>query len=231
MSIVKKYRAEILKIENPIEGVYTLTLQPLTSGRFRFSPGQFLHIAIDTDYDGFSQWPESRCFSVQTSPAEELLKITYSVKGSFTTQMAKNLKEGDEVWVKLPYGDLFDQPHNKEKTVFVSGGTGITPYLSLFTDAAFSAYTRPVLYAGFRNEELNLYKKEIAKAQTINPGLKANYVYQDRDGILSIEKILEENGTSATYFISGPPAMINTFKQYLLKLDVPQDNILTDDWE
>jgi nitric oxide dioxygenase len=230
MSMVKKYRSEIVKIENPIEGVYTLTLQPET-GKFRFSPGQFLHIAIDKDYDGFSQWPDSRCFSVQTTPAEDQLKITYSVKGSFTTQMAEVLKEGGGVWVKLPYGDLFDQPHNKEKTVFISGGTGITPYLSLFTDKAFIDYQSPVLYAGFRNEGLNLYKDEIGKAQTINPALSVHFIYQDIDGILNIEKIYQENGTKATYFVSGPPQMINTFKNKLMELGVAEQNILTDDWE
>jgi ferredoxin-NADP reductase len=228
--MVKKYRSEIVKIENPIEGVYTLTLQSET-GKFRFSPGQFLHIAIDKDYDGFSQWPDSRCFSVQTSPAEDQLKITYSVKGSFTSQMAEVLKEGEEVWVKLPYGDLFDQPHNKQKTVFISGGTGITPYLSLFTDRAFNNYQSPILYAGFRNQELNLYREEIAKAQTINPALAVRFIYQDINGILNIEKILQENDTEATYFISGPPAMISTFKKYLLDNGVNLQNVLTDDWE
>ncbi len=226
----KKYKSTITSIDNPIEGVYTLTIEPST-GKFRFSPGQFLHIAIDADYDGVSQWPESRCFSVQTSPEEEQLKITYSVRGEFTRRMAVELNVGSQIWVKLPYGDLFEQDHSLEKTVFISGGTGITPFLSLFTDSSFSAYLNPVLYAGFRDETMHVYKPELQRALNINAGLRVNTLFQDKDGILNIEKILNENQHDASYFISGPPVMIKTFKHYLIEQGVPVMNILTDDWE
>ena len=228
--IVKKYKATVVAIENKIEGVYTLTFAS-DKGKFRYSPGQFLHIAIDADYDGASQWPESRCFSVQTSPEEANVKITYAVKGDFTRKMEQQLKVGSEVWLKLPYGELFDQEHNKNNTVFISGGTGITPYLSLFTDASFVNYTSPMLYAGFRDRSFNLYSSELEGASSINANLVIKFVYQDGDGILDINRILNENGNDASYFISGPPVMIKYFKHTLLEKGVQAKNILTDDWE
>ena len=82
-------------------------------GRYKYYPGQFLHLAIDHEYDGSGQWPESRCFSMQSNPDEKTIKITYAVKGRFTKQMEEKLKIGSEVWLKLPYGDLFTQPHKK----------------------------------------------------------------------------------------------------------------------
>lgn len=229
MAIVKKYKATIVDVENKIEGVYTLSFS--SERGFKYSPGQFLHLAIDTDYDGSGQWPESRCFSLQSSPADEYAKITYAVKGEFTRQMEQVIRVGAEVWLKLPYGELFDQEHHKSKTVFISGGTGITPYLSLFTDASFATYNRPVLYSGFRTADFNLYTKELDRAAQINPNLKFCPVYQDVDGILDIERIYNENGSDASYFISGPPVMIKLFKQALLQKGVPALNILTDDWE
>jgi ferredoxin-NADP reductase len=228
--IVKKYKAEVIAIDNQIDGVYTLTFKP-DKGQFRYSPGQFLHIAIDADYDGASQWPESRCFSLQTSPEESNAKITYAVKGDFTSKMERDIEIGSEVWLKLPYGELFDQDHNRFHTVFISGGTGITPYLSLFTDTSFVEYQRPILYAGFRSSTLNLYTKELEKAVAINPNLVINNVYQDTDGILDIDKIFLENGVDSSYFISGPPVMIKLFKQTLLDKGVLAENVLTDDWE
>ena len=228
--IIKKYKAKVQKIENEIEGVYTLTFT-CNDRKFRYSPGQFLHIAIDTDYDGSGQWPESRCFSMQTSPEDEYLKITYAVKGDFTKKMEKELKVGSEVWLKMPYGELFELEHSKENTIFISGGTGITPYLSLFTDSSFADYQNPVLYAGFRNLDFNIYKDDLVKASAINPGLIVNNVYEDRDGILNIDKIYNENSQYSSYFISGPPVMIKLFKQKLLANNVSENNILTDEWE
>lgn len=228
--IVKKYKVRIEAIESKIDGVYTITFSACEK-QFRFSPGQFLHLAIDTKYDGSGQWPESRCFSMQTSPEEEYLRITYAVKGDFTKKMEKKLKVGGEVWLKMPYGELFELGHDFNKTVFISGGTGITPYLSLFTDSSFANYKNPVLYAGYRISDFNIYKGELKKALIINPGFKVSNVYEDKDGILNIDKIYKENGNTPSYFISGPPVMIKLFKQRLLTFGVSETKIFTDEWK
>lgn len=226
--LAKKYKSELISILNPFEGIYTLEFKSL--GRaYKYQPGQFLHLAIDEDYDGIGQWPESRCFSLQSAPRENTIKITYAVKGDFTNEMASTLKEGSEVWLKLPYGDLFQQDHNKANTVFIAGGTGITPYLSLFNHNSFEEYTNPKVYLGFRSENYNIYQKEINN--TYNSNSFIQFVYQDTDGILDINKIFEENGPAANYFISGPPIMIKNFKQTLIEKGVPDENVLTDDWE
>lgn len=228
--IVKKYKTTLVNISEPIEGIYTLTFL-FERGKFKFEPGQFLHLALDTEYDGIGQWPESRCFSMQNAPNENNIQITYAVKGAFTQQMKNLLKKNSEVWLKLPYGDLFSQPHQKDKTVFISGGTGITPFLSLFTDDSFSEYKNPILYAGFRSEKFNVYNKALEKASDLNPTLNIKKVYEDKEGVLNIHAIFNENGTNVSYFISGPPAMIKNFKLFLIENGVPEPNILTDDWE
>ncbi len=229
MAIVKKYPSKVVSIQNSIAGVYTLEFESLGKS-FKFDAGQFLHLAID-EYDPSMQWPDSRCFSMQSAPNEALIRITYAAKGQFTNRMQQLLKVGSEVTLKLPYGDLFTQEHNKANTVFIAGGTGITPFLSLFTDVSFATYEHPVLYAGFRDETMHLYKEELETGQKLNNSLEVNIVYQDVEGILDITKIFAENGKDASYFISGPPVMIKNFKQTLINEGVPEQNVLTDDWE
>jgi NAD(P)H-flavin reductase len=229
----KKYRSSIVSINNPFEGIYTLEFKSL-NGKYKYHPGQFLHIAIDEDYDGAGQWPDSRCFSMQSNPTEETIRVTYSVKGAFTKQMEQSLQVGSEVWLKLPYGDLFTQPHSKENTVFIAGGTGITPFLSLFTHESFKEYINPKIYLGFRSKEFNIYSTEFNSVQLCAHSVNLcvpKIFYQDSEGVIDIEKIFNENGTESNYFISGPPAMIKTFKQELIGKGVPAGNVLTDDWE
>lgn len=230
MAIVKKYPAKVVAIHNSIEGVFTLEFESLDKP-FKYSPGQFLHIAIDSDYDGSGQWPDSRCFSMQSNPDEEIIKITYAVKGKFTQQMKQCLSIGSEVWLKLPFGDLFSQPHSRDNTVFIAGGTGITPFLSLFNSPSFASYSYPVLYAGFRNKEMNLYIEELELAKKNNSQFKIIPVYQDLEGILNIENIYKASNQHSSFFISGPPVMIRLFKQTLIANSIPQNQVLTDDWE
>ena len=227
--LAKKYQCKIVSIKNPVEGVYTIEFASL-NGKFKYRPGQFMHLALD-EYDPSGAWPDSRCFSVQTSPQNETLKITYAVKGNFTKKMEKELYSGKQLWIKLPYGDLFTQNHNFNNTVFIAGGTGVTPYLSLFTDENFAKYTNPRLYLGCRSESYNFYKKELDTATQINSSLKCNYTYQEKDGILDIAEILKANEKSASFFISGPPVMITNFRKYLLENGIGEEQVKTDDWE
>ncbi len=222
----KKYKSVIKSIKNPFTGIYTLEFESLERP-YKYHPGQFLHLAIDEDYDGSGQWPESRCFSMQSNPSEKNIRITYAVKGIFTKEMEKTLKEGSKVWLKLPYGDLFQQPHNKENTVFIAGGTGITPFLSLFNHESFNEYTNPKIYLGFRSKEYNIYEQELNSVQLCVPYI----FYQDTQGVIDINMIFTENGTKSDYFISGPLAMIKAFKRTLISKGIPATNVLTDDWE
>jgi ferredoxin-NADP reductase len=145
--------------------------------------------------------------------------------------MEQELSVGKSVWLKLPFGDLFTQEYSKEHVVFVAGGTGITPFLSLFTDKSFSEYHNPALYLGFRNKDLHFYQNELDKAKRLNPELKITVFYQNTDGVIDIEQIHASNLDAGAFFISGPPAMIKSFKQYLLAKGVNENRVKTDDWE
>lgn len=226
--LAKKYLSEVVSIANPFKGIYTVEFKSLERP-YKYAPGQFLHVAIDEEYDGIGQWPESRCFSMQSDPAEDVIRITYAVKGNFTQEMERTLKVGREVWLKLPFGDLFTQPHNKTNTVFIAGGTGVTPFLSLFTNEAFGEYLNPRIYLGYKNEDYYIYQKEFSAIK--NDNAQITIFYENKDGVIDIAKIYEQNGNDSSYFISGPPVMIKVFKNKLVELGVPTENVLTDDWE
>jgi len=226
--LAKKYKSELISILNPFEGIYTLEFKSL--GRaYKYLPGQFLHLAIDEEYDGIGQWPESRCFSIQSATGENTVKITYAIKGGFTKEMASTLSDGKKVWLKLPYGNLFQQEHNKHKTVFIAGGTGITPFLSLFSSESFSNYANSRIYLGFRSKQYNIYHNELKHLNKLCESIKC--YYEDEDGVIDINEIINRNGGSFDYFISGPPVMISNFKQTLMDKGIAESKIFTDDWE
>ena len=132
--------------------------------------------------------------------------------------MSEELKAGKEIYLKLPYGELFTKKHSKEKTVFIAGGTGITPFLSLFNSGHFKNYASPLLYLGVKDQGYNIYNDELEIAKKMNPDFFINIVHENTQGILNIEKIYELNGSDSTYFISGPPGMIKNFKIFCWRI-------------
>lgn len=229
MAIIKKYRSLVTDIKSPIPGIYVVSLKSLEKP-YRYLPGQFLHLALDA-YDPSSPWPESRCFSMQSCDQDETILITFAAKGAFTNRMAGELAAGKEVTLKLPYGDLFSQTHSKDNTVFIAGGTGVTPFLSLFSDKVFLEYREPRLYLGVRDKNYNIYRNEIERAASRNAAFKTEVICQDTDGMLNIGNIFEKNGIRSDYFVSGPPLMIRNFRKYLVENGLSAEKVHTDDWE
>jgi NAD(P)H-flavin reductase len=86
VAVVRKIPCVVRAVTDHGEHVYTVELEPSMAVP-RFKPGQFLHLALDAcEPGGF--WPESRVFSIASSPRErDRLAITYAVKGAFTARM------------------------------------------------------------------------------------------------------------------------------------------------
>jgi len=229
MAIVRKYKSIVTDFINPAPGLYQVKFSPL-SGKFHFRPGQFLHLALD-EYNPSMPWPESRCFSIQNSPSSNYIKITFSVKGKFTHRMVQELSIGKEIWLKLPYGEFLQRCSSVKNSVFIAGGTGITPFLSYFTNASFSIMTNPILFLGLREKKYHIYQEELEVARKINANFVVNIVYEHKDGMLNIENIFKNYGYDFVYFLSGPQQMLTNIKEYLHNTGLDVDNIITDEWE
>lgn len=233
--------ASPVKVKATVESVVKHT-SSVVSYRFRpqgrvpkFHAGQFLHIALD-DYHPESQWPESRVFSIASSPAERNveLSVTVSVKGHFTERIFQTLEKGSECWLKLPYGEFLFPPDRP--LVLVAGGVGITPYLSLMKQMLEEKSEQPImLCCGVRSAEHYLFGDLIERCETELPSFGKTVWSEDesigKKGILDIGAIHAIAPDGALFCLSGPPMMISTFKKCLLDLGVEAGWIRVDDWE
>jgi NAD(P)H-flavin reductase len=220
--------------------LYTLT----TETACRFKPGQFLHLAIDP-YDPSFNWPESRVFSIANAPVgSNEAEILISPKGVFTQRMIQELKVGTHVWIKLPFGIFnFDAAANKN-VVLIAGGTGISPFLSLLryqlvNPVSFQSLT---LYYGVRNPNLIIFDSLLALCAREIIGFSYK-VYCEHgitgpdpvlhQGILPSREIVSSTSLLAdvVYYLSGPVAMVNAFKEELTLKGISDKQVLYDRWE
>jgi len=156
MSMPRKIRCTVADIIDHGGQVYTVDLVPATSVP-PFQPGQFLHLTAD-DYDPAGFWPESRVFSIASSPRERgRIRICYSVKGRYTTKLEQVLKVGGEVWIKLPYGDFVI--NGTSDAVLIAGGTGISAFTAFLQSLTPQTVPRVTLIYGARTPALFLFQE------------------------------------------------------------------------
>ena len=202
----------------------------------KFHAGQFLHLALDA-YAPDQQWPESRVFSIASSPAERTheLAVTLSVKGRFTARIVQTLEPGSECWLKLPYGEFLFPPDRH--LTLIAGGVGITPFLSLLKQMLEEKSAQPVsLYYGVRSAEHYLFRDLLDRCVKELPNFAMTLYCEDgslhsEKGILDIDAIHATAPADTHFYLSGPPAMIHAFKNRLSNLGVDNPRIRVDDWE
>jgi len=237
-----KLPAEVENIIHHADGLKSFIMKPLKYCP-NFISGQFLHLAID-EYDPSFHWPESRVFSIANSPTrKDKLRSTFSVKGVFTERLYSEVKSGDILWLKLPFGS-FSFPDFGGTVVLIAGGTGITPFVSYLEYAIDKKTdTKIRLYYGVRSPEYLIFDSLLNDCDNSISEFSCHiFIERDghkcklnniRNGILSIETIMkdESNTPDSIYYLSGPHQMILNFRKELMKNGILESNIKDDRWE
>ena len=235
MATPVKIKATVEQVVKHTDSVVSYRLTP--QGRVpKFHPGQFLHLTLDA-YSPDSQWPESRVFSIASSPAERSseLAVTLSVKGRYTERIFNTLAEGSECWLKLPYGEFLFPPDRH--LVLIAGGVGITPFLSLLKQMLEEKSSQSVsLCYGVRSAEHYLFGDLLGRCEAELANFSKSVYCEDgtlpgHTGILDIAEIFASAPEDALFYLSGPPAMISVFRKRLCDFAVTGDRVRVDDWE
>lgn len=210
-----------------------------------FNSGQFLHFALDP-YDPSYNWPDSRVFSIASSSSRKNeVDIIVSKKGAFTTRMMEQLREGDEAWIKLPYGSFnFSDTDPPGPVVLIAGGTGISPFIPYLNELADgNSRSEVFLYYGIKNQSLLIISEILDRLARSGSTFRCNlYVKKPDDtwmphafstGILPVEEIVKEciPLDNPGFYLSGPESMIQAFIAEMSGAGIDKKRIRYDEWQ
>lgn len=209
---------------------WTLVLRPDNHPGLRFQPGQFAWI---TAWDSpFRDHEHPFSFSGSASTTTRLA-FTIKELGDFTASI-KNLSRDQRVYVDGPYGafSVDRHPHAPE-FVFIAGGIGITPMMSMLRTLADRGDARPLtlIYAN-KTLEAATFLEEIEK---LPQRLNLNVVHvlesppegwQGEKGYINADLLkrylpAERLPNRVEIFICGPAPMMNAVEKALVQLGVP----------
>ena len=209
---------------------------------FDYLPGQYVDLkildSIVADEKGLS-----RDISIASAPHEPNLLFVTRLRGSAFKNFLINAPIGAAIELKGPSGSFVLPSESSKPIVLIAGGIGITPFRSMASHAAHirAPFKVFLFYANRRSEdapfleELKLLQSENPNYQliaTITKPETSKLKWAGERGYVNNDMISRfvDNLNSASYYIAGPPAMVQGVWQNLKLGGVADENLRTEEF-
>jgi predicted ferric reductase len=210
---------------------WTLALKPNGHPGLSFKPGQFAWVKIGTSPFAVREHPFS--FSSSAMRADRL-EISIKELGDFTSTIG-TVAHGTTAYLDGPYGTFTTDRHRAAGYVFVAGGVGITPVMSILRTLADRRERKPLLlfYAGKTWEGMT-FREELEQLTDALP-LRVVYILEGAPdgwagerGRINTEmmaRYLPSDRMDYEYFVCGPEGMQVAVRDALVRLGLPLENV------
>ena len=200
----------------------TLVFEAQGHAGMKFRPGQFVWLTLGDSPFSLQQHP----FSISSSATHPYkLAITAKALGDFTSSLS-SVQPGTRAWLEGPYGVFFHDADNSRGAIFIAGGVGITPIISMLRTYRDLGRDFPLwlIYASSDADSI-LFRDELDE-MAVNLPLTLVYVlknppenwngetgYVDAD---LLARYLPEDNDVIEYFLCGPPPMMDSVEPILI---------------
>ncbi|MDT5311740.1 MAG: stearoyl-CoA 9-desaturase oxidoreductase [Mycobacterium sp.] len=211
-------RAKVVAVRRQTPRSVTLTLEPNAA----FAAGPALragqHVNLTVEVNGRRQ---TRCYSPANAEGDRLLELTIGVHddGLVSQHLFHNARPGMVVGLDCVGGDFVLPTVRPRRILFVSGGSGITPVLSMLrtltSERSRSRSDREITFIHYaRTPQEACYRDELAAM----PGVRVLHGYSraaepgDLAGYFSTEHLGDMTNPDAV-FVCGPPALVEAVRK------------------
>jgi ferredoxin-NADP reductase len=235
-----KYETTLARNQTVAEG--TMAFHFAKPANFAFKPGQSMNVSLidppETDAKG-----NARTFSIVSAPSETELVIATRMRDTAFKRVLKAMPAGGRVALRGPAGLFTLDPADARPAVFLAGGIGVTPFVSMLREAAHSRLARELwlFYSNRRPEDAAFLDELVALpgrnarcrfVGTMVEMDKSSRPWSGEKGFLDramLERHLNELA-GKVYYIAGPPGLVEAMQKKLTGAGVAEDAIHTDEF-
>ena len=205
-----------------------------------FKPGQYLEWTLP--HGKQDSRGSRRYFTIASSPTEPTasLGIKFYEGSSSFKQALTALEPGGRVIGSQLSGEFILPENRDKKLIFIAGGIGITPFRSMIKYLIDTNEKRDVVLFYANKTYQDVAYRAIFEQAHKALGITTVYTLSDTNGVPAafqyepgmvtpeLIKKYAPDFKERTYYISGPRAMILSFKENLQKMGIPRSHIKTD---
>ncbi len=226
----KPYR--VLEVREERGSSWTLALAPEGHKGLRFKPGQFAWLTLRHSPWHIKEHPFSFSSSAEN---HDCVEFTIKALGDFTGTI-KDIQPGEIAYLDGSYGAFtVDRYPAAPGYVFIAGGVGAAPVISMLRTLADRREQRPLWFIYANNCWQDVIFREELEALKSRLDLRLVHVlaeppseWQGESGFISkqlLHKTLPDETQNYEYFLCGPKPMSETVQQGLRDLNVPLSKI------
>ena len=174
---------------------------------------------------------EAHPFSFSSTP-DKSLKIDVKELGDYTNKIG-NLKVGDRATIEGPFGS-FSFRNYGPKQVWIAGGVGITPFMSMLRDLSKKDdYYQIDLYYSVRDEENFIFKDEITKIAEQNKNLNVYFWVSNKEGLIGANSVTAKTKDldERDILICGPGIMMTSLQEQFTKQGIKARKIHMEEFQ
>ena len=217
------YKLTLQEIAEVTHDVHRLTFN--RPDGFAFEAGQATELTLHKD--GLED--ESRPFTMTSRPNDKHLEFvikSYPDHDGVTKEIP-NLQMTDQVTAADPFGAINDRGPG----VFIAGGAGVTPFISILRKQQEEGKSGSHLIFSNKTDK-DIVLQEMWQSM---PGLEVTFVVSDQDDTEHVKGYLDKamlqtliSETDQPFYICGPGDMVDDVRNALKEMGVKEDHIVTE---
>jgi ferredoxin-NADP reductase len=209
---------------------------------FSFRAGQFADVTLidppETDAKGIT-----RTFSIASPPFANELIFTTRMRDTAFKRSLKKVPLTAEVKISPASGSFTLHKNLAKAAVFLAGGIGITPFLSMVQQADRDRLSQKLyLFYSNRRPEDAAFLDTLTTLETTNPNFrlictmtemsKSKKEWKGETALMDKEMLRRHltNLQGPIYYIAGPPTMVTAMRATLVSARVEENDIRTDEF-
>jgi predicted ferric reductase len=242
--LVRRRPYRVTEVNRLDDDVTEIVMEPLERP-LAFRPGQFLFVnfrssVLAETFRPFELSLERQVFSIRagevgnqfhpfsitSAPREQALRITVKAVGDYTRAM-RRLEAGAKAVVEGPYGSFSSDAKPNGHQIWLAGGIGVTPFLSMARSLDSGEGPAIDLYYCVEHEEEAHFLDELRAIADRRGDFRVVVVPRDTAGFLTATRLAREHEdlVSSDVLICGPPAMIESLRAQLEAEGVPGEQV------